>query len=182
MKTHPPKKSVHDWQLLFCNTCQTLVCDVAQLTITWCKCNSRYFNIQYNCLGEVNATPCCETQSDGQVLTSALSPLKPVLQAERLSHGAGCTGQKIPEANGKWKSFKHTEILTKQEAELLAWVGPPQSNEAIPLEMPEHIVFRTCTYGRLAMLSSYVNTSLCLGKWNKTTPKLLQQSILDGYS
>lgn len=27
------KKSVHDWQLLFCNICQTLVCDVAQLAV-----------------------------------------------------------------------------------------------------------------------------------------------------
>lgn len=26
-------KSVHDWQLLFCNICQTLVCDVAQLAV-----------------------------------------------------------------------------------------------------------------------------------------------------
>lgn len=29
------------------------------------------------------------------------------------------------------------------------------------------------------MLSSYANTSLCLGKWIKTTPKLLQQRVLN---
>lgn len=56
------QKRVHDWQLLFCNICQTLVCDVAQLAIAWCKCNSTYFNIQYNCLGEVNSAPRCETR------------------------------------------------------------------------------------------------------------------------
>lgn len=32
-------------------------------------------------------------------------------------------------------------------------------------------MFRACSKSRLAMLSSYVNTSLCLGKWIKTTPK-----------
>lgn len=30
-------------------------------------------------------------------------------------------------------------MLTKLDAELLAWVGPPQSNEAIPLEMPLYV-------------------------------------------
>lgn len=51
----------------------------------------------------------------------------------------GHTGQKFPEENCKWKTFKQTPILTKLEAELLAWVGPPQSNEAIPLEMPLYV-------------------------------------------
>lgn len=41
-------------------------------------------------------------------------------------------------------------------------------------------MIRARTHGELAMLSSYANTSLCLGKRNKTTPKLLQRSILDG--